>query len=187
MTPSAAASLSPEYPLLGLILLEPCHGYQLNRRMQDELGEIWHISQSQLYGLLARLEADGLVTREKKQQEGRPDRYDYFPTPAGREHFEDWLHQPTAASARALRVEFLTRLYFARRADTALAGELVRAQETVLRARLGKLKRRLAQLPEAPLANRLALELRLHQLESFLEWLSDCRVLLRPRNERKET
>ena len=54
-----AAAVSPEYVLLGLLNLQPAHGYALHERITQELGTIWHISLSQTYSLLNRLESQG--------------------------------------------------------------------------------------------------------------------------------
>ncbi len=180
MTSSRAASLSPEYPILGLLLLEPSHGYKLHRSLQAQLGEIWYISQSQLYSILNRLEEDGLVRGTAQPQEGRPDRYVLQPTSEGRAHFERWLREPTSSSARALRVEFLTRLFFCRRLGRWSPSELIRRQEDNLRIDLQALEHHLDELAGRGAINRLSLELRIHQLESFLSWLSQCREALQP-------
>ena len=53
--------LSPEYALLGLLDLQPMHGYELHQRLTKELGQIWHVSLSQAYNILKRLEHKNLI------------------------------------------------------------------------------------------------------------------------------
>lgn len=50
------SGLSPEYALLGFLERPPAHGYELHQRLLEHLGEIWHVSLSQTYNILTRLE-----------------------------------------------------------------------------------------------------------------------------------
>jgi DNA-binding PadR family transcriptional regulator len=54
--PSRAGTLSPEFALLGFLLTGPQHGNDLHRHLRAELGHVWHLSQSQAYAILKRLE-----------------------------------------------------------------------------------------------------------------------------------
>ena len=111
-TPYASA-LSPEYALLGLLTQRPAHGYELYQRLLAELGQVWHISLSQIYNILNRLESKGWIAGDVQRQERLPARRCFQLTDAGRERFDAWLIAPTGSSVRAIRVEFITRLYFA--------------------------------------------------------------------------
>jgi len=51
----------PEYIALGFLEKDSLHGYDLYRRFEADLGKVWHISQSQMYSILKRLEAQALV------------------------------------------------------------------------------------------------------------------------------
>ncbi len=171
---SYTPSRSPEYALLGFLALGPAHGYDLHQRLITELGQVWHASQSQTYNILARLEAQGLVCSTVMPQERLPARRLLQLTPAGRARFDAWLAAPTGASIRAIRVDFITRLYFAAR----LRPEVVRCmvEEEVNTARIGlqALQTSLAATPADQHFNRLALELRIGQLSAIIDWLVNC-------------
>ena len=47
--------------LLGYLYGGPSHGYDLHRRVMADLGEVWHLSQSQAYSILKRLEKQGEI------------------------------------------------------------------------------------------------------------------------------
>lgn len=170
--------LSPEYALLGLVGQTPAHGYELHQRLVSELGQIWHISQSQAYSILKRLEANGYLQGHLKMQEGLPDRREFHLTPAGRERFETWLHSPGGSSVRVIRVEFITRLYFASTLDPALTREIIDTQTDVIQSGLARMKYQLTSTSPSEVFNRLGLELRIHQLESILTWLDECRLTI---------
>ena len=176
-TPYASA-LSPEYALMGLMALKPDHGYNLHSRLQADLGQIWRISLSQTYNILARLEARGLIAGSVQSQAKLPARHRYHLTSAGRGRFNAWLREPTGLSARAIRVEFITRLYFARATDPALAGELIDAQIAATQSGLNRLRDDLDGIPPSQTYNRLGLDLRIRQLASALNWLTECRDAL---------
>ncbi len=168
-------ALSPEYALLGLLAQQSDHGYELHQRLVNALGHIWHISQSQVYNILKRLEAKGDIIGEIQPQEKLPDRRFYSLTPTGRARFEAWLETPTRPSVRAIRVEFLTRLYFINQSNRETLESLFQNQEQELRRGVMRLERLRASLPPEQVFNRLSLDLRIRQLSSILEWLEDCR------------
>lgn len=170
-------SLSPEYALLGLLAQQPAHGYNLHQRLVEELGQIWHISQSQVYNILKRLEARGDITGTLQEQEKLPSRLFYRLTPSGQARFDTWLATPTGNSVRAIRVEFLTRLYFTSQRGQQATDALVDAQFNATLKGLARLQDMLGELPPEQVFNRLGLELRLTQLTSILEWLEKCRTL----------
>jgi len=175
---TSASALSPEYALLGLLAQRPAHGYELHSRLLADLGQVWHLSQSQAYNILNRLEARGFIAGRMEAQEKLPARRQFELTQAGRERFEAWLRAPSGCSARAIRVEFVTRLYFAQQRDPALAGELLAAQGREVRAGLERLQSQMAETPEEQVFNRLGLQLRIQQLVSILDWLDECRHAL---------
>lgn len=166
------SALSPEYALLGFMAQQPAHGYELHQRLDTELGQVWHISQSQVYNILNRLEARGYIRGALQEQQGLPARKQFHLTPAGRQRFEEWLHAPSGCSVRAIRVEFITRLYFAHAHEPQLAHQLIDAQIAEVRAGLKRLM--LAAAPADQVFNRLGLELRIRQLASIEAWLSEC-------------
>jgi len=172
--------LSPEYALLGLLSQRPAHGYDLHQSLKKELGEVWHISLSQTYNILNRLEAQGFVAGSLQAQEKLPARRTFTLTTSGRRRFDAWLNTPGGCSVRAVRVEFITRLYFALDIDPDLVGKIIDVQETEIRTCLLSLQEKHARTPQEMTFNRLGLDLRIHQLESILTWLDDCRQAITP-------
>lgn len=171
-----AGALSPEYALLGLLREKPDHGYDLDRRLRADLGQVWRVSQSQVYNILSRLEAQGFVAATVKKQARLPDRRLLRLTAAGRQRFDAWFKAPASASVKAIRVEFTTRLYFARRLHPEAVTALIEAQGAEVRAAIERLQA--AQEGYAPdqVFNRLSVEFRLRQLHSVLGWLAECRA-----------
>jgi DNA-binding PadR family transcriptional regulator len=160
--------------LLGLLAQSPAHGYELYQRLSTDLSQVWHLSLSQTYNILKRLEAQGYIIGALQEQEKLPTRRLFRLTPSGQARFDRWLRGTCRSSVRAIRLEFLTRLYFARSADPQLAHQLIDAQLAETRRGLEWLHKKYSSLPEKELINRLGLELRIRQLESILEWLRDC-------------
>lgn len=170
--------LSPEYALLGFLDQNPAYGYELHQQLLENLGHIWNLSLSQTYNILKRLEAQGYLEGSVQPQSKRPDRRWLHLTPAGQQHFEAWLNTICRCSVRALRVEFMTRLYFLHARNPADALRLTEAQMAALETCLSQLENQLATLPNGQLVNRLGLTLRIRQLASALQWLSEYKKVL---------
>ena len=164
-------NLSPEFAVLGLLYGGPMHGYDLHKKLVSELGQVWHLSQSQAYAILKRLEGQGFVAAEEIPQEKLPPRQYLHLTENGRERFLEWLEASSGGSARAIRMEFITRLYFLslhmpERLDPAFARQRADAEFHIQR-----LEAMRAGLPPEQIHNRMSLDLRILQLQSVLAWL----------------
>ena len=157
--------------LLGLLLSQPRHGYELHQEFRRELGCVWQMGQSQLYAQLKALEEAGLVTSHTEPQPSRPPRKVYHLTPEGRQAFDEWLHQPTPY-LRTIRVEFLARLYFFRRLSLAGLEQLVAEQKVVCRDQIWRFERIAARTDDE--FQRLVLDFRRGQLEATVAWLDRC-------------
>ena len=171
---SHTGPLSPEYALLGLLAQGPSHGYQLYQILITDLGQVWHISLSQAYNILNRLESQGFIAVEVLQQEKLPDRKLFSLTPKGQERFERWLRTTSFTSVRAIRLEFLTRLYFAQPRGVEFSHQLIDAQLSEVHAGLERLRRSFHEIPDHQLINQLSVDLRSRQLESIVVWLNNC-------------
>lgn len=195
--------IRPEFVFMGFLAEGPAHGYQIYRSFKDSLESLWHISESQMYASLKRLEKRGWIVpvgagalAPPAEDEGRQNRQSFALTAEGLAAYEAWLSTPTAPSPRLLKLEFMSRLYFALRCDVELAYELIEAQRLALEAELERLKtsplqsgsktlqtRSVAKDPSAastePGRNRdllfnisiLAKDFRIRQIEAALEWL----------------
>jgi PadR family transcriptional regulator AphA len=175
---STIGSLYPEYVLLGFLAQGNAHGYELHQRLLRDLNQLWHLSQSQVYSILNRLEGQGYITGTVHEQAKLPPKRLFELTNAGREHFDAWLASPTRSSVRAIRIEFTSRLYFSIAKDTDLAARLVAEQITETQEGLQGLVNLQAEIPKDQIFNHLGLDLRIRQLKSILEWLDSCLVMV---------
>jgi PadR family transcriptional regulator AphA len=169
------SNASPQPALLGFLLGQPKHGYELYQEFRRELGRVWTIGLSQLYAQLKQLEEAGMVKTEVEPQANRPPRKVYHLTGEGSEFFMDWLHQPTPY-LRYMRVDLLVRLYFFHRLQLPGLDQFLAAQETVCREQADRLGH-LAATAEDDF-RRLVLEFRRGQLEAVIRWLDRCREMM---------
>jgi DNA-binding PadR family transcriptional regulator len=173
MNASGNSRISPEPVLLGYLYKEALHGYELHKRMSDEFGYIWHASQSQTYNIINRLIDQGYVTSTSVEQEKHPSKQVLQISQAGIERFENWLKGSTKCSVHAIRVEFITRLYFMRLYDPYHAGDMIKDQAEVVEDGIEKLYSERENFSEQRTLNRMALDLRIKLLLSVYEWLND--------------
>ncbi len=177
----AAGNLSPEFALLGFLVAGPQHGYDLHRRFQAELGQVWHLSQSQAYAILKRLERNGSISSHMIEQEKLPPKQVLRITAAGRRRFNEWLESRVSGNARSIRLEFLTRLYFVRRYKPERTEAIYEAQKAEVQARIERLQALLCGIPAGQVFNRLSLDLRLRQMQLILSWIDEMRTeMLQP-------
>ena len=169
------SNISPEFALLGFLIAEPGHGYDLHQQFQAELGDVWHLSQSQAYTILKRLETRGDITSQQVEQDKLPPRQILHITEAGKKRFEQWLLK-AGHNARSIRLEFLTRLYFTRQHYPDQIARVYAAQYAEVRVSIERLKSLLAHLPHGQSYNRLSLDLRLRQLQLIQEWMREIQA-----------
>ncbi len=103
-----------KYAVLGLLTMGPRSGYDLKKLIEGSVAHFWSESYGQLYPILARLAAAGLVRRRTERQRARPDRHVYALTPAGRRELEGWLAAPVRTEG--FRSELLLKLFLGRAA-----------------------------------------------------------------------
>jgi DNA-binding PadR family transcriptional regulator len=169
-------TLSPEMALLGLLYEEPGHGYDLHRKVNGDLGQVWHLSQSQAYSILKRLTAQADITVIKVSQEKLPARQLMQMTESGRKRFLKWLDSPSGGSTRAIRMEFITRLYFIQMYMPEKLAQAFERQRLEAQTNILSLEKTRQGLPEEQVFNCMSLDLRLKQLHTVLEWLDECQI-----------
>jgi DNA-binding PadR family transcriptional regulator len=151
---------------------EPAHGYALHRRADEELGRIWYIGMSNVYGTLRSLRETGEV--ESSPEEGSyPPRKVYHITTRGRKSFMAWVREPVPA-VRDMRVELLAKLYFFHTLGLEGLEALLDAQEALCRERLEQLEQRTAQDPQDGF-ELLVSDFRRHRIQATLDWLRTLR------------
>ncbi len=176
MCPLPVTPLTIEWSLLGILAERPMHGYELYQQLvaPTGLGLVWRIKQSQLYALLARLEERGYLRVTQESQASRPPRKIHALTPEGQRALDDWLRAPVQ-HGRDFRMEFLAKVYFARRQGAAALAALCAAQEVACSAWEAQLQDTLAALDPASY-EALVYRFRLGQVQAMREWLRSLAV-----------
>jgi DNA-binding PadR family transcriptional regulator len=171
-----SGTLSPEFALLGFLVSEPRHGYDLHQRFTTKLGNVWHLSQSQAYAILKRLENRGDISVRLVEQDKLPARQMLRITSAGRQRFMDWLENGSGNNARSIRLEFLTRLYFSNLYTPENTAKIYTVQCAEIESAIQRLEDLLAHLPPEQPYNRLSLDLRLRQMKLIQEWMAEIKT-----------
>src|SRR4051794_34680253 len=176
--PSRAAPA--EFAILGLLDLETGsgHGYDLARNFAEGrvLADVLHLEPGMLYHHLKKLEKRGWVTSETELQSTRPPRQIYAMTERGKNELHHWMSEPVRHT-REIRLEFLIKLYFARRTDPGLAERLIEEQldassdwMRALEQQRVRLGRQDAHDPDHAFTAAVC-ELRLAQTRAAIDWL----------------
>lgn len=176
MSPRRADPPTIEYVILGLIRLQPTHGYDLIQTFQQEkgVGLIWQIKPGRLYALLDKLEDSGWLKSETKEGEDFLARKEYRLTPEGEDAFKDWLLTPIS-SAHRMRQDFLAQLYFAPYEGAWMIDEIINRQIETCKGWLTGLQHAYQNLLPVENYERLVLSFRIGQVEAMLCWLDSCK------------
>jgi PadR family transcriptional regulator AphA len=159
---------STQYALLGSLMNGNRHGYEIMRFLDHSLLPTWHVSTSQLYALLKRLEQDGLVVSTIQAQNSRPSKRIFALTPEGKRYFLEWLRSPSSR-VRDLRIEFLAKLFFFHHLSLKGANQLIEQQIEVLNAFQEKVHH--AHEAEIDSYLKLAYSFKLATVNAMRDWL----------------
>ena len=106
-----------ELAVLGLLAWQgESTGYELHKVAEGSVGFIWAPARSQLYAVLKRLDAAGLVAGRHVEQTDRPDKRLFRITDAGRATLRAWLDELEPIEPED-RDGILLKLFFAAFAD----------------------------------------------------------------------
>ncbi len=158
--------MSVPHTLLGLLEVQPRHGYDLKRAYDVHFGQDRPLKPGQVYATLGRLERDGFVVVSAHGREGGPDRTTYAVTPDGVTDLDRWFAMPEGPSAYlqpALFAKVVLALQTGRDAHGLLDAQ--RAEHLVTMRALT------AQKGDADLDRVLGLDYALFHLEADLRWL----------------
>jgi PadR family transcriptional regulator AphA len=87
---------SIQYVLLSLLAREPLSGYDMKQQMNGRINLFYKINNNQLYPVLSKLEAEGLVQLQSHEKESyRPARKVYKITEKGIESLKAWVIEPS--------------------------------------------------------------------------------------------
>ena len=137
--------------ILGLLLLSPMTGYELQQFIKKNLALICSHSAGSVQAALSKLEKDGKVTASETAA-GKRRKKTFFITDAGHSAFSHWVSQPMQAD-RVKNME-LARMFFLGLASphsrTAAIRDYIRQMEET-GALLRAIRERFRQVREAPL------------------------------------
>ncbi len=178
MSHTTRVPLTVEQALLGFLYERPMHGYEMYQFLSRpaELGVVWRLKPGQLYALLDRLEQEGYVTSTLEAQEGRPARKVFRLTDQGAATFRTWVEQPVARG-RAFRLEFLAKLYFARRVSSEVVARLLARQRAMCEQWLAEQRQQAASVEGKDSYAWLVYRFRSGQIEAMLAWLDTCEAI----------
>jgi DNA-binding PadR family transcriptional regulator len=152
--------------LLGLIEVEPRHGYDLKRAYDAHFGHDRPLKAGQVYATLGRLERDGYVVVSSTERDGGPDRTTFAVTQEGVTDLDRWFAEPEGPAA------YLQPVLFAKVVLALQSGRDARALLDAQRAEhLVTMRELTRQKQGADLDRVLGLDFALFHLEADLRWL----------------
>jgi DNA-binding PadR family transcriptional regulator len=178
-----SGAVPAEYALLGLILMAggQTHGYALMRELGRDpaLAATLGLESALIYYYLKKLARRGWVDVLRADQPSRPARRECHISAAGEAAFWSWISAPCERPEQA-GTEFLLKLYLVERLAPSRAVHLVSAQYAVCRdcraalagqLLVGDARTASEHANELESFSRLALQLRLMQLQALMGWL----------------
>ncbi|MFO1471709.1 MAG: PadR family transcriptional regulator [Turneriella sp.] len=99
-----------QYALLGILTQYECTGYDIKKFIETSIGFFWSESFGQIYPNLKRLEKEGSISSQRRQDTKGSVKIIYAITEHGRKKLKAWLVR--SAEPLAYRHEMLLKLFF---------------------------------------------------------------------------
>src|SRR5262245_56515898 len=131
--------------LLGFLHSGPKTGWDLVATAEEEIGDFWSITQSQVYRELTAMAAAGLVEAGER---GARDRRPYTITAAGRQAFADWVAQPPGPEQ--IRFPLLLTVAFGAHVPPEILARHIATHRVIHAERLASYEERQADADAAP-------------------------------------
>ncbi|WP_076186019.1 PadR family transcriptional regulator [Paenibacillus sp. FSL H8-0282] len=97
--------------ILGMLMKKSLTGYEIKQLLEEIFSNFYSSSYGTIYPTLARMENEGLITKENIPQEGKPNKNLLNITDKGRDSFNAYLLAPLEADS-IKKSDFMMRLYF---------------------------------------------------------------------------
>lgn len=169
-----------ELAVLGLLKDKSMHGYELKKRLDEQLGHFWRISYGSLYPTLKRLSVAGAVeveapvgeTSRRKSGETSRRKNVYHVTPKGEDLFTELLE--TGGGNVADRDQFMLRFAFSRYMRPETRRRLLEGRRGYLQERMQKMSASLKRMRDRMDAySRELMQYGLTETEHDIRWLTD--------------
>ncbi|MBA3530885.1 MAG: PadR family transcriptional regulator [Ardenticatenales bacterium] len=156
------------HAILGVLMQESLHGYDIDAEFKKGLRRICHITISQIYAYLKSMEEYGWVESELVLQKSNPPKKVFHVTVGGRQEMERWLRTPLETE-RQLRDELFTKIHFCSLLDPDFLPDLVEQQSALHKERLAVLQKELKHSDE--FVRTMILEASHRHTQADYEWL----------------
>jgi PadR family transcriptional regulator, regulatory protein AphA len=120
--------MSLKFALLGLLSESPKYGYEIKRKFEGTLGNVWSVSYGQLYPTLRRLAELGWVTKKKEPGKKAAEKNIYSITERGRKKLGEWLLKPMRTTYK-VKDEFTLKFLFFNKLPKSDVVEYLRGQQ----------------------------------------------------------
>lgn len=127
--------VSLRFAILGILDAKPMTGYELGRRFATSARWVWAAPRSQIYPLLAKLEAEGGIVGENAIVDGRAQRR-YSITEAGSRELRNWVRE--SHERQPVRDSFLLQALFFDVVDAEEAQAVLRDEIAAESARVSE-------------------------------------------------
>jgi DNA-binding PadR family transcriptional regulator len=159
--------VSVRHALLALLSEGPKYGLQLRQEFEAGTGEVWPLNIGQVYTTLQRLERDGLV--ESDARDDGPQK-SYRITAGGEGELATWLRTPPDASAPP-RDELVIKVLVSLRVPGVDVRDVVQAHRRHLVELMQQYTRLKEDVTDDEIGLALVVDAELFRLDAMLRWL----------------
>ncbi|NRN89381.1 hypothetical protein IMAU30044_01008 [Lactobacillus helveticus] len=122
------------YIIMGILKQNPnSTGKELTNQFNEEIGEFWKASHSQIYPELKKMLADDWIT--ETQKENNEKEINYSLTKKGALQLENWIKQPITELAVSHDL-FSLKLFFINDQNDPLIAELINEEKALIKTQL---------------------------------------------------
>lgn len=170
--------MSLKYVVLGLLLEYPHYGYEIKRKFENNLGDVWPISYGQLYPTLKRLTEAGYVTKHQESGKKAIDKNVYSITEKGREHFRKWFYKVPKKAQFSVKDEFSLLLMFLQNDGTRDTEVIIKRQLNLVSRIHERYKKQLNSISSVGSRFQyMVVKKMIYQIEAEIKWLEELRQL----------
>jgi DNA-binding PadR family transcriptional regulator len=161
-----------ELAVLGLLKEKTMHGYELKKRLDEQLGHFWRISYGSLYPCMKRLSRQGTVEIDAPTGESSRRKHVYRITPKGEELFVELLE--STGSSIADRDQFMVHFAFSKYMRPETRRRMLESRRGYLQDRLTKISASFKRMRDRMDAYSLELmQYGMNETEHDIRWLND--------------